>query len=47
MEKTTETFAQSVEDVKNSLNNIGDVVPEIEEKNPGLVDDIIDIINWA
>jgi len=47
MEKTTETFAQAVEDVKDSLNNIGEMVPEIEKKNPGLIGDITDILNWG
>ena len=46
MEKTTETFVNAVEDVKASLNNIGDVAPEIEKTNPGLVDEITDILNW-
>lgn len=47
MEKTTETFAKAVEDVKDSLNNIGEMAPAIEEKNPGLVDEITDILNWG
>lgn len=46
MEKTTETFVNAVEDVKASLNNIGDVAPEIEKTNPGLVDEVTDILNW-
>ena len=47
MEKTTEIFARSVDDVKDSLNNIGEMVPAIEEKNPGLIDDITDILEWG
>ena len=37
MEKTTEIFARSVDDVKDSLNNIGEMVPAIEEKNRDLL----------
>lgn len=47
MEKTTETFVKSVEDIKESLNNIGKMAPAIEKKNSGLVDDITDILNWG
>lgn len=47
IEKTTQTFVDSLENVKGSLNNIGEMVPKIEEKNPGLVDDITDILNWG
>lgn len=44
IEKTTKTFAKEVEDIKGSLNNIEKMVPAIEKKNPGLVDDITDIL---
>lgn len=44
MEKTTETFAQAVVDVRDSLNNIGEMATAIEDKNPGLIDDITDIL---
>lgn len=47
MEKTTETFAKAVVDVKDSLNSIGEMAPAIEEKNPGLIDDITDILEWG
>lgn len=47
MEKTTETFAKAVVDVKNSLNNIGEMATAIEDKNPGLIDDISDILEWG
>lgn len=47
IEKTTETFSQAVEAVKGSLNSIGEMAPAIEEKNPGLVDDITNILNWG
>lgn len=47
MEKTTETFAQAVVDVRDSLNNIGEMATAIEDKNPGLIDDITDILEWG
>lgn len=47
MEKTTETFARAVKDVKGSLNSIGEMASAIEEKNPSLIVDIIDILNWG
>lgn len=47
MEKTTETFARAVEDVKYSLDSVGEIVPAIEKKNPELMDDIQDILNWG
>lgn len=45
MEKTTENFAQAVEVVKDSLNRIEGLAPAIEEKNPGLVNEIRNILN--
>ena len=47
MEKTTETFAQALVDERDSLNNIGEMAPAIEDKNPGLIDDITDILEWG
>ena len=47
METTTETFARTVSDVKDSLNNIGEMSATIEEKNPGLLSDIIEELNWG
>lgn len=47
MEKTTETFAKAVVDVKDSLSNIGEMSSAIEEKNPGLIDDISNILEWG
>lgn len=45
VEKTTETFARTAEDVKDSLNSIGEMALTIEGKNPNLIDDIIDALN--
>ena len=47
MEKTTKEFSKNVTDIKNSLNNIGEISIEIAEKNPGLIEDISDIIEWS
>lgn len=47
MEKTTETFAKTIGAIKGSLYNIGEMAPEIRKKNPGLVDDITDILMWG
>lgn len=47
MEKTTETFAKAVVAVKDSLNNIGEMSSAIEDKNPGLLDDVSDILEWG
>jgi len=45
VEKTTDIFMKAVEEVKDSLDSIEPMVPKIEAKNPGLVDDIIDQLN--
>ncbi len=47
MEKTTKTFAKAVDDMKDSFDSIGEMAPAIEKKNPGLIDDITDILNWG
>lgn len=47
MEKTTKTFARTVDEIKDSLGSIGEMAPAIEKKNPGLIDDITDILNWG
>lgn len=46
VKKSSKEFADSIEEARQSLNNIGEMVPAIEEKNPGLVDDIKDILDW-
>jgi len=45
VEKTTDIFMKAVKEVKDSLDSIEPMVPKIEAKNPGLVDDITDILN--
>lgn len=47
MEKTTERFVKAVVDIKDSLNNIGEISSAIEKKNPGLIDDISDVLEWG
>lgn len=47
MEKTTRMFAKTVIDIKDSLNNIGEMVPAIKDKNPGLIDDMSEILEWG
>ncbi len=47
MEQTTEAFAQNLEANKRSLNNIGEMVPMVERKNPGLTDEISEILRWG
>lgn len=47
IEETTKTFAEAVDDIKCSLNNVGEMVPDIERKNPGLIKDISDILKWG
>lgn len=46
-EKSTVYFIESWNDISESLDNIGNNVAAIEEKNPGLVDDIKDILQWG
>lgn len=47
IESTTEAFACTVCDIKDSLNNIGEISSAIEEKNPGLISDMLDELNWG
>lgn len=47
MEKAAEEVADSYAEIKNSLNSIGEMREDIEEKNPGLIDDINDVLEWG
>ncbi len=40
-------FAESYIDIRSSLNNIGEIAPAIKSKNPGLIEDINDILKWG
>lgn len=40
-------FNNAFQDINNDLNKIKGYIPLIEEKNPGLIDDINDILIWG
>lgn len=44
MEKTTVYFIESIQEIYNDLDNISQYSQMAEEKNPGLIDDILDIL---
>ena len=47
-EKSMIYFAESWNDISMRLNNIRKIdINKIENKNPGLVDDILDILEWG
>lgn len=45
-EEAAEEYKNTVVSVSSSLNNIGTMVPGIKKKNPSLVDEITDILEW-
>lgn len=47
MEETTAFAIDSMEEIANNLNKISEYVPTIEQKNPGLLNDIDDILTWG
>lgn len=47
MEETSALFADALAERRQALRRIGSYVPEIEKKNPGLLNDIHDIIKWG
>jgi hypothetical protein len=47
MEKTTALFTAAMQENKKSLENIGKLVRQIEEHNPGLIKDINDTLKWG
>ena len=46
METTTRQYTEAVQDIKKSFNHIGEAVPKAKTKNPGLTDELIDILEW-
>lgn len=46
MEKTTAFYTESMQEISENLNKIDEYVPKIEKKNPTLISDINDILNW-
>ena len=47
MEDTTVELVNAVADIQASLDHIDDMIPKIEEKNPGLKAEIADILKWG
>lgn len=47
MEVSAVAFAKAAADTRASLNRIGEMSSAIQEKNPGLSDDILDILEWG
>lgn len=46
-EKSAEYFVASCEVISESIERIGDLVPEVERNNPGLIDEMKDILQWG
>ena len=38
---------ECVEDIEQSLEHIGELMPEVEKKNPGLTKAILDTLKWG
>lgn len=47
IEKSTNYYFESVEDMLNNLDNISGYIPQIKQKNRKLVDEINDILIWG
>jgi len=47
MLKTAQIFAIAWEDNKKSIQSIGEACKKIENKNPGLTDEMLDILKWG
>jgi archaellum component FlaC len=47
IEKTNNYLMDSMQDMGENLKKISDCIPEIKQKNPGLIEDINDIITWG
>lgn len=47
MEDTTVELVNAVADIQASLDHIDDMIPKIEEKNPGLKAELADILKWG
>ena len=46
MEEATSVYLRTLQDIKQSLHHIGEYVPEVKKKNPGLIEDITEILEW-
>ncbi len=47
LEKTTIYFYESMNEISNNLNSIGIDIAAAEDKNPGLINDMLDILKWG
>ena len=47
MEDTTVELVNAVVDIQASLDHIDDMIPKVEEKNPGLKAELADILKWG
>jgi len=47
IDETTEIFNKSVQEIQDSIDEIGLQVEKAEERNPGLLDEINDILMWG
>lgn len=46
VEKTTAILEEEIKDINNSLDHIEKMASAIDEKNPGLIDEINDLLEW-
>lgn len=44
---SSKVFAESIQDIKERMAHISEYIPVIEEKNPGLLNELDDILNWG
>lgn len=47
IEETIRLFVESVYEINASLNNIGEMTDDIKQKNPGLIEEIQDVLKWG
>ncbi len=47
IQKSMIFFSESIEEIRNNLGNISEYVESVESKNPGLIDEISDILMWG
>ena len=46
-EKTMLYYIESCDDISESIENIGNTAIEAEKKNPGLINEMKDILSWG
>lgn len=47
MENAIVKFSEAMTDIGHSMDNIGKYIPLMEEKNPGLSKELIDVLKWG